>query len=97
MNDKKSWLTKPVWGNSSLLKGSDTRSLPSTQPEINRKFDISHLEKSHKHFGGGELSYGRYTILLFILHQMQISDENIVKDERSHKTIKSVGRQSVIG
>ena len=59
INDKKSWLTKPIWGNSSFLKESDTRSLPSTQPEINRKFDISHLEKSHKHFGGGELSYGR--------------------------------------
>ncbi|XP_028403681.1 uncharacterized protein LOC114526310 isoform X2 [Dendronephthya gigantea] len=59
IHDKRSWLTKPIWGNSSLLRGSDTRSLPPTRPQIDQKFDLSHLAKSHKHFGGGELSYGR--------------------------------------
>lgn len=60
MEGKRSWLTKPVWGNSSLLKGTDTKTLPPTVAEIKQKFNLSHLEKSHKHFGGGELSYGRY-------------------------------------
>lgn len=61
IQDKRSWLTKPIWGNSSLLKGTDTKSLPPTTAEIDKKFNFSHLDKTHKRFGGGELSYGRYS------------------------------------
>lgn len=54
LRDQAVRLVKPKWGSNRLHRGL----LESTQTK-NQKVEQSHLDKSHMHFGGGELSYAR--------------------------------------